>query len=466
MNLFINPIHTLPFLKNYLTIPKRIFKKPPDQIKKINDKSFVKIFRYAYNVPVYHSKYKKAGISIGDIKGIDDISKLPFITKKELIGGYPNEIIPRGYNKDKGFVVSTGGSSGKPVSLYTDIPTMLSTLVLCVRQGLYYDFNLRKIKIANIGTHLPGRIDYIFNQAITQKTSFFRKNNSYICLNAFDPMMEIIKKLDEFRPDIIYTYPITLQHIAYLIKKGYGPHIKPKILQVSGYSLDEYTRKYVEDVFNCKMVNLYQSVEASGDIAVECKEGTWHINYDHYYLETIDENMEVVNPGERGHIVLTRLFGYGTPFIRYIGMDDWVTLLDGYECNCGVCTPVLKHGVEGRVSARIILPSGRVYPAASFAIISLVLKELNTYKVIRFQIIQNKIDDIEIRLVIDEDLRDKGPSVDLIFKKIKEAYEKKCGPGVKITVKEVKEIKSPKGKPQPLVISKVKLEDAMKLIES
>jgi phenylacetate-CoA ligase len=278
--------------------------------------------------------------------------------------------------------------------------------------------------------------------------------------------MEIVRKLDVFRPDIIYTYPITLQHIAYLKKKGYGEHINPRLLQVSGYSLDEYTRRYVEDAFNCKMINLYQSVEAAGDVAVECTKGTWHINYDHYYLEAVDEDMEVVNPGERGHVILTRLFGHGTPIIRYTGMDDWVTLLDEYECSCGVCTPIIKHGVEGRVSARIILPGGRVYPAASFAIISLVLKELNTYKVTRFQIIQNKIDDIEIRLVIDEDLRDKGPSVGFIFKKIKEAYEKKCGPDVRITVKEVKEIKSPKGKPQPLVISKVKPEDAMKIIES
>jgi hypothetical protein len=117
------------------------------------------------------------------------------------------------------------------------------------------------------------------------------------------------------------------------------------------------------------------------------------------------------------------------------------------------------------VSARILLPDGRVYPAASFAIISLVLKDLQTFKVTQFQIIQKKIDEIDILLVIDEDLRDVGPSVDLIFKKIKETYEEKVGPKVKINVKEVKKIKSPPGKPLPLVISNVTLEEGYKTLE-
>jgi len=175
--------------------------------------------------------------------------------------------------------------------------------------------------------------------------------------------------------------------------------------------------------------------------------------------------MSLVNSGVRGHIILTRLFGKGTPIIRYSGMDDWITLLPYYECDCGLSTPIIKNGVEGRISAQIFLPDGRVYPAASFESVSLVLNALKTSKIIQFQTVQNKIDDIEILIVIDNYLRDVGPSVDFIFKKIKEAYEKKCGPNVKISVKEVKEIKSPKGKPLPLAISKVKPEDGFKILE-
>jgi len=324
---------------------------------------------------------------------------------------------------------------------------------------------LRKVRIANIGTFLGGRIGYVIEKAVTSKTRAFRRSDYYVSMNAFDPMKDIVKKLNDFKPDIIYTYPVTLQHLAYFKRKGFGENINPKLLQVGGYSLDEYTRGYIEDAFKCKVVNLYQSVEGASDVAFECFDGTWHVNYDFYHVETIDENMDLVTPGDRGHVVITRMFGRGTPIIRYTGMDDWVNLLPDYECRCGLHTPILKNGVEGRVSERIVLPDGRVYPAASFAIISLILKDLGTYKVTQFQIVQTKIDEIEILLVIDDDLREAGPSVDLIFKKIKEAYEEKVGPEVKITVKEVTEIKSPPNKPLPIVVSNVSLEEGYKALE-
>jgi phenylacetate-CoA ligase len=466
MNPYLNPFIGIPFFKDYLIDPGRIIKQSPSQIEKYRNKIFRKIIRYAYTVPLYHEKYKRAGIYPNDIKGLKDLKKLPFITRKDLIDNFPDRIIPLDYNKSRSYIASTGGSSGKPVSIYTDFYTLTKGVLLSQRQALLNKYNLRKVKIVNIGTHMKRRIDYVFDKAIIKEISIFRKSDSYITLNAYDPIMDIVKKLDEFKPDIIYTYPVTLLNISYFKRKGYGKNINPILLESSGYTLDEYNRNYVEDVFGCRILNLYQTVEAESDIAFECSARKWHINYDFFHVETINEQGDIVEPGKRGHVVLTRLFGRGTPIIRYTGMDDWVTLTEKDECKCGLCTPGFKNGVEGRISAQIFLPNGRVYPAASFAIISLVLNELKTYKVAQFQIIQNKFDEIVIKLVIDEELRNVGPPVDLIFKKIKEVYQEKCGPEVNIIIEEVKEIKSPPGKPLPLVISKIKPEEGYKLIES
>jgi phenylacetate-coenzyme A ligase PaaK-like adenylate-forming protein len=117
------------------------------------------------------------------------------------------------------------------------------------------------------------------------------------------------------------------------------------------------------------------------------------------------------------------------------------------------------------MNTSVILPDGRVFPSASFAIISAILNDLKTKKVSQFQIVQRKIDEIDILIVIDEDLRDVGVSVDLIIKHIKEAYERKVGPDVTINVKEVKEIKSSKGKPSPLLISHVAIENGYTLVD-
>ena len=283
-------------------------------------------------------------------------------------------------------------------------------------------------------------------------------------MNASDPMKDIIHKLNEFKPDIIVTYPATFSHLAYFKKKGYCSDVNPKFCIVGAAVTDEYTRSYVEDVFDCRMLNAYAATESFADIAFECTNGVWHINHDFFHVEAVDENSEVVDPGNRGSVVITRLFGKGTPIIRYNGLGDWVRLLSDYPCDCGLQTPVIKGGVEGRVGASIVLPGGRLLPSFQ-SYISTIFNELTVPKIQRFQIVQNKIDDINISLVIDDDLREKGISVDTIFKKIKKTYQEKVGPEVAINVKEVKKLESSPGKPPPLVISHVKPEQGYQAIE-
>jgi phenylacetate-coenzyme A ligase PaaK-like adenylate-forming protein len=146
-------------------------------------------------------------------------------------------------------------------------------------------------------------------------------------------------------------------------------------------------------------------------------------------------------------------------------MEDWITLSDGKQCDCGLHSPIFGKPVEGRVMSNIILPNGKVFPPSAFLFITSVLRDLNEFKIKRYQIIQKKLDEIEILLVIDDDLRDKGASFEEIAKKIKKVYLKETGPEVQIIVKEVKEIKDDpdSGKPAPLVVSNVNLDTVCKL---
>ena len=115
--------------------------------------------------------------------------------------------------------------------------------------------------------------------------------------------------------------------------------------------------------------------------------------------------------------------------------------------------------------SNIILPNGKIFPPSEFLFISIVLKKLGTYKVKKFQIVQRKLDEIDILIVIDDDLRKTGPSFDEIAKKIKNVYSEKTGPNVKIRVEEVDEIKddSESGKPAPLVVSYANINDSCKI---
>ena len=466
MNPFLNPINTLKFIKNYLSDTSRLNKFGPEEIKKYKDKSFKKIVEYAYTVPFYHDIYKKAGIQPSDIKRIEDIKKLPMISKDDLKNNFPDRVLPIGYNKDRAQVICSGGTSGKTVYLFYDYEIAVRSTALGVRVNNHLNLNWRKLKFVYIGEIAKSRAAKVYDKNFLSHVRSFISLDNVKELDINKPMKEIIQKLDSIQPDCIHSYPSVFQYLSFLKTKGYGKNLKPKLLSSGGTRLDDYTRKYVENAFGCPVLNLYSSVEAGGAIAFECLHRKWHVNYDFFEIEAVDRNGELVSPGEKGQIVVTRLWGKGTPIIRYTGMEDWISIADDEKCECGLQTPIFKNGVEGRVRNDIILPNGKIFSAATFCAITPITQKLGTYKIKQYQIIQKKTDEIDILIVIDNAIRDVGPSVELIIEKISNAYQNIVGPNVKINVKEVKDIGSvmSTGPRTPIVISHVKSEDAFKIM--
>ena len=460
MNPLLNPFISLPLLKSTLIDRKRLGYSTPEQIQRYKDKSLKKMLNYAKTIPLYHDIYKKAGIRPRDIHGITDIDKIPMISKHDVTSYYPDRLLPSLSKKKHSHIVCTGGTTGKPLCIYTDFYTIGISATLTLRQLDLLGLPSKNLKMVHIGNFNPYRIDMVVRDHFHPHIKSFAKTDNILNIDVNTPFREIMAQLNEFKPDVIMTYPATFQYLASLKRNGEGPQIKPLLCWTGGAMLDTYTRASVEDAFNCRLLNIYPSVEAHGDIAFECRHGTWHIHDDFYHLEAIDDDGQLVGPGERGHIVISRLWGRGTPIIRYNGMDDWVRLGEPQLCECGLNTHVILGGVEGRKRANIVLPNGKVFPPGAFCFITPVLNNLNTFKVKQYQIVQEKIDLIHIYLVIDEHQRDTPPPVDLIKDHIKEAYEKKVGPGVTIIVKEVDSISHPTNarKPPPIVISKVKQE--------
>ncbi|MBU1941912.1 MAG: hypothetical protein KKC68_09075 [Candidatus Thermoplasmatota archaeon] len=473
MNPFLNPFITIPFIKNSLLDPGRLQRLNPQQLERYRDKAFKKMVHIAYTVPVYHQKYKAAGIHPNDITGIKDITKLPFITRQDLNQHFPDGVIPPTFKKEKGHIICTGGTTTKyccnsgsePVCTYTDTASMLRSSLISSRENHFFQLNWRKTRFAHIGNFNPFKYDEIYEENVLAHARKFIPLQNYLSMQASNRTYEILEKLNTFKPDIIISYPTIFQELAYLKRKAQGSDIQPKLLFVGGAMLDEYTRNYVEDAFHCRMYNTYASCESGAEIAFECTQRNWHIHSDFFHLEAVDQNMENVGPGERGQLVITRLWGNGTPIIRYTGMQDWITLSNGKTCLCGLKSPIFGRPVEGRISSNIMLPDGRIFPPSDFLLVSTVLSELKTFKVKRYQIIQQQIDTIDILLVIDEDQKNHGPSFDIIAKKIENIYQQKTGPQVTITVREVDEIKDDPntGKPAPLIISNIHTENSCNL---
>ncbi len=464
MNPFLNPFTGFPFLRDFLTDPARLRRLSQRKLDEYRNKAFRKAVVYAWNVPVYREKYRNQGITPDMIFEVEDIQRLPFITKKELLDNFPDNVVPLGYDKRKAQMICTSGSSGKILTFYSDFLTISKAVTISIRELQAYGLHWNTSRIAHIINFNPYQVNEAINQGFVSHARTFSLLQNHLQLNPFQPIPELMKQLDDFKPDAIVSYPVTFQHLAYLKMKGNGTHVKPRILFVGGYVLDPYIRDYVEQAFGCKMVNVYGSAESGGDISFECLKGTWHINHDFYHIESVNKDLEAVEPGKKGRIIVTRLFGRGTPMIRYTGMDDLITLEPVHECECGLCTPSIK-GVEGRIDSTIVLPDGRMYPSASFSIMSTILNDLKTNKVRQFQIVQKQLNEIEISLVFDDEQRNTAPSVDRIIETVEAAYVKMVGPLVKIIVKEKKEITSEEGKPSPFVVSYVPRDKIQEMLD-
>ena len=456
MSSFLSPRFLCHLLKNYLWDIDRIWKQDKLQLENYQSKALRQIVQYATNVPLYEQRYRN--IQLGGIQDICDLSRLPFVTKQDFRRYYPQGLVPPGFDMQKAFLVSTSGSTGQPVSLYSDPYTIVKSLMGFIRELREYDISWRKHKITIIVDLTPNAIEevYVGQKTLSNIKCIFPLRNLQV-LHVGDPVEELMAAIEAFQPDFLGGYPGVLRALAVLKRQGMGEHVQPVVMASSGAVLDGYTRGYIERSFGCRVFDVYGSTEA-GPVAFECQEGSYHVHADFVVVECVDEEGVVVSPGSRGRMVVTKLYGRGTPVIRYTGMNDVVTVLEG-ECGCGVSGPVLGE-IGGRRVDAVVLPSGRVVPPSAFTgIPGKVMHELGTDKILQFQIVQYSRERIDVLVVIDESLRDVGPSVDVICSEIEHRYRDVWGEGITITVKEVKEIQKKNDELiSPVVISLVNQE--------
>jgi phenylacetate-CoA ligase len=456
MDRFINPVFLLKITKSYLFDLNRIFKANKKEIDHYQDKALRRVVKNAFSVPLYYDKYKNFGIQADDIKGIRDLKKLPFITKDDLRRYYPNGIIPKGFNKNKEFLMSTSGSTGKPVFIFCDRISSIKRLIANMRELKFYGGNWFKSRIALIIDLENGSVENtVFSQSIIPFLRHFLSMKNIRYFHIGEKADSLINELDQFNPEFIGTDPNMLRDLAFLKNQGLGQNVNPKNIISSGAMIDTYTKKYIQNSFNCRVFDVYGSTEA-GSIAFECIEGNYHVNSDFAYLEFLDENDEPIDDGKPGRLIVTRLYNNGTPIIRYSGNEDYLTPIKN-ECKCGLKTQVIKQ-IEGRHTDMIILPNGRMFsPLNLTGIPAKIMEKYNTYKIKQFQIIQNTKDDIEVLVVIDKKLRNIGPDVKKILDEMQKMFQERIGNSMIIRIIEVEEIQKVKRSDYfKVVISKIK----------
>ena len=318
-----------------------------------------------HNSPFYKDTFTKAGIAPQDIQSLEDLKKIPCISKKELIA-FNQQIHTKSTFKNT-FNSSTSGTSGEPLKFKREEPADSFN-----RASIFRGYSWFKVQPWEQNGYFWG---FDFSGFSKFKMQFLDKLQNRFRLFSFQK-----KELNSFAAKLqkstyVHGYASMIYEVAKHINKQ--NRSKPKHLKMVKGTSEKILESYQDEIqkaFGLKMISEYGAAE-TGIIAFECPQGNMHINMEGVLVE--EENNE---------IIVTNLQMHSFPIIRY-RLGDYIKLAPkGKKCSCGMQHHILEE-VTGRIGS-LVYGKQQHYPSLYFYYIfkNLGLKGL----VLSYQIQQKK----------------------------------------------------------------------------
>ncbi len=329
---------------------------PVEQIQKLQSERLVKQVKYVYdNVAFYRDKMDAAGVKPEDVKGIEDLHKLPFINKDDLRDQYPYGLLAVPLS-DCVRIQSTSGTTGRRVvAFYTqeDIDvweeccaraivaaggTREDVCHVCYGYGLFTGG-----PGLNGGSHKVGCLTLPMSSGNTERQLQF---------------------MADLGSTILCCTPSYAANLGEEINaRGLRDQIKLKAGIFGAEPWTEEMRKNIENSLGIKAYDIYGLTEISGPgVSFECEEQQgMHIQEDHFIPEIINPDTgEVLPEGEIGELVFTCITKKAFPLLRYRTRD--LCYLTRKKCSCGR-THIRMHKPMGRSDDIMVVKGVNVWPS-------------------------------------------------------------------------------------------------------
>lgn len=408
------------------------------EIEDYQNLNLKKIIKHAYeNVPFYKEYFRKCNIEPEDIQCIADLYKLPVIRKKDVSEHY-QKFLAENYKQYHPLERSTGGTTGVAFPFYND--TRAWAINWATKMRLFqwggYTYGKHELGVLAGGSLLP-------QNKLSLKNRIWRYLNNYYTMpisHMDDSIMEkYYQELKKRKVRFLRGYPTAVYSFAEYLDKHRKVLPLVSIFTTAEMLLD-YHRAVIERVFQCKVFDMYGCGDGMGH-ACECeKHEGLHINHEASIMQIVDKQGKEVKTGEEGEIVLTSLFDYAMPFIRYAPGD--MAIKAEKPCSCGRNMPLIKK-IIGRTTDIIKLSNGRIINGLSIPF------EVLTRELRQFQIIQTAPDEIKVLLLPKIEFRQNK------IDEIKKMMDFHCGQGINISVQIVDEIPLPKSGKFRYVVSEI-----------
>ncbi len=328
-----------------------------DEMHAIQNEKLVKQVKRVYeNVEYYRNLMDEKGVKPEDIQSIDDLHKLPFLTKADLRDAYPYGLLGTDL-KNCVRIHSTSGTTGRRVvAFYTQNDI-----------DLWEDCCARAIMAAGGTDEDICQVAYGYG-LFTGGFGLNGGSQKVGCLTL--PMSSgnterQIQFMQDLHSTIICCTPSYAAYIGETVKEM---GLKPEDLDLKAgiFGAEPWTeemRRDIEKSLGIKAYDIFGLTESTGPgVAFECEEQTgMHINEDHFLAEIIDpETGEVLPEGEKGELVFTNLDKEGFPLLRYRTRD--ICVLSRKKCSCGR-TLIKMAKPMGRSDDMMIIRGVNVFPS-------------------------------------------------------------------------------------------------------
>lgn len=399
-----------------------------EQMRDLQSKRLVKLVDYVYhNVEFYRKKMQAIDLMPGDIKNIDDITKLPFTTKDDLRDNYPFGLfaVP---NSEIVRIHASSGTTGKATVVgYTrkDLDIWSECVARCLTMAGVSKNDIIQIAYGyglftgGLGAH--GGAEKIGATVVPMSTGNSKK---------------LTTMMMDFGATAIACTPSYLLHISeVLAAEGLTDKIKLKAAICGAEPWTEKMRNEIEQRLRIKAYDIYGLSEVMGPgVACDCAfHKGLHVCEDHFYPEVLNtKTLLPVADGETGELAFTTLTKEGIPLIRYRTKD--LTSIDHSACDCGRTSARISR-FKGRVDDMLIIRGVNVFPSQIEAALVEVEEVTPHYMMIVDRV--NNLDTLEVQVEVDPKYyTDEVRAIEALTKKIAHVIQQALGISAKVKIVE------------------------------
>ena len=437
--IFAHQIGDIKFYPTYKKLIKNQW-KTYEELKEEQEKQLRYVVNFVYkNVPYYHKLFGNLKLGPEDVKNVEDLEKLPILTK-EIIKQNWEDFKPINLNKMKYYEGATGGSTGTPFKYR--LSKFDRFLGGCL---MYRGWNHGGYELGDKMVFLAGAsLDVGTKSSLITRVHEIARNIKK--LSSFDmgekEMRKYVNIINSFKPKFLRGYASSIYFFANWIEENNMAIYRPLAVFTTADRLHANMREKIGTVFNCDVYDGY-GLNDGGLNAVECSEHSGlHIDTERSIMEVVDKGGNQLENGE-GEILATSLYNYAMPFIRY-DTGDLGYIIDDV-CSCGRAYKLLKELV-GRSVDVLVTPEGKNIHGWFFLYIFWeYCKGIKEY-----QVVQEKIDKIIIKIVPEEDFDEAQ------LDKIREIIRKRSE-GWKVEFKFVDKIERTGAGKYKFIISKIEM---------